>query len=181
MRSFESGYLSALEAENLRPFYLFEVESLYLWSGHYSLSWDSKTWLGNGWFQGLSSIKEEGNRNASLEIALSGVTQTIMSLILVDLKQGSIGTLYYGLFDGSNSIIADPVVLFVGEYDQSRITDSVDESLVSISFNSELTRLNKKTDLRYTDAAQKNLFPTDQGLEYVAGLSEWKGYFGVPK
>lgn len=183
MRALESTFLNALDDDTIRPLYLFEVDlgttSLNLWSGHYNLSWDSKTWLGNGWFQGLSSIKEISSRPTSLEISLSGVTTTIMSLVLADLKQGSVGTLYYGLFDGSASIIADPIILFTGEYDQSRITDSVDGSEVSLSFNSALGRVSRKFDLKYTDAAQKNLFPTDQGLEYVAGLEERSRFFGV--
>ena len=185
MRTFDSGFSNALDDGIIRPFYLFEINlgttTLNLWSGDYSLSWDSKTWLGNGWFQGLSSIKERSGRSSSIEIALTGVTSDVMSLILVDLKQGAQTTLSYGLFNTSWGIITDPITLFSGLYDQSRISDSIDSSQVSLSFNSNLSRLSRRFDLRYTDAAQKNLFPTDQGLEYVASLADWKGYIGVKK
>jgi hypothetical protein len=180
-----AAMITAFDEDILRPFYLFHLETtssdLYLWSGGYDLSWDSQTWLGNGWFRGLSSIKlNENQLNNNIEIALAGASASVVSLVLTSVNQSKTAIIYLGLFDSSGGIVADPIPLYAGYYSKSEIKDSSDISIISISLDAETSKIKKAKEIRYTDAAQDLLFPNagDQGLEYVSGLSEWKGYFG---
>ncbi len=181
--AFSGSMITALDEDILRPFYLFSLETtstpLYLFSGGFDLSWDSKTWLGNGWFRGLSSIKQNDNLlNGNIEIALAGASSSVVSLVLSSLTQSKIGVVYLGLFNSSLAIISDPTPIYSGYYSKSQIEDSPETSIISITLDAETSRIRQPKDTRYTDAAQKNMFSTDQGLEYVSQLSEWKGYFG---
>ncbi len=184
--AFSGSMITALAEDTLRPFYLFSIETtsttLYLASTGYDVSWDSKTWIGNGWFRGLSSIKlSEGLANNNVEIALAGASSSVVSLILSNMNQSKVGLIYLGLLDGSRAIVSDPTPIYSGYYSRSDIDDSPSTSVISIALDSETSKIKQPKDIRYTDAAQQNLFPAagDQGLKYVGGLAEWKGYFGV--
>ncbi len=184
--SWSAQMISALSEKVLRPFYLFSLETnstpLLLWSGNYNLSWDSKTWLGNGWFRGLSSIKiNENPQNNNIDIALAGANSSLMSLVLNDTAQSKLGIVYFGLFNSSLSIVVDPTILYAGYFSQSEITDSEKNSIITISLEGETSKVYDSSEIRYTDASQDNLFPNaeDQGLEYVVGLKDKKIYFGV--
>ncbi len=175
--------VEAFDEKVVRPFYLFELETeegdLLLSSTPYNLSWDSKTWVGNGWFRGLSSIKSnEGMNNNTMEIALAGANQSLISLALNSFKQSNKGLICLGLFDGSGSIIPNPTPIFVGFFSKYQIRDTAAESIMSIILESEVAKIYQPSNIRYTAEAQKHMFPTDKGLEYVAGLPDLKLLFG---
>lgn len=175
--------IAALNSKVLRPFYLFQLETsegdLRLSSTAYDLTWNSESYLGNGWFRGLSSIKaNEGLANNTIEIALAGANQSLISLALNSFKQSDMGVVYLGLLDADNSIIPDPTPLFVGFFSKYQIRDTAGESIMSIVLESEVARIYQPSNIRYTAEAQKHMFPTDKGLEYIAGLPDLKLLFG---
>lgn len=183
-RTLTSDVITALTSSVVRPFYLFEAEfastTLRLASTAFDISWDSKTWEGNGWFRGTGSIRETKDTEASgVEVALTGIPQTIVSLLLSDSRQNKTGSIYLGFFNSDLSIIADPFILWSGGLDIPRLEDTPDTCTVVLSYESELARLRKPLSLRYTDAAQKHLFPGDKGFSFVAKLANWKAYWGA--
>lgn len=175
--------LSKVSPNRIHPFFLFEgvfaSSTLRLWDGIGDLSWNSQTWLGNGWLKGFSDVKESGVVRANgLDVLLSGVPQALVSLILTEARHTCRATLRLGCFDDSGAIVADPYILFEGGLSSPRITDSGDSSEVTLSYEDDLVILQKSSDLRWNDASQRSLFPDDRGFEYIPALQSWTGFWG---
>ncbi len=183
-RALTAGILSELSAPTVRPIYFLELEfqgvNLNLCSDIINVNWDSKVWLGNGWFQGMGSIKEvEDIDIPSIEVTLSGVPETILSLVLSSGRQNKRGKLYLGFRDASLSIIADPVLIYDGNYDQASISDSPESSVVTIKYESDLSRIRKSQSLTYSDALQKSFYPADKGFEFVNSIADKPVFWGT--
>lgn len=174
---------SEIVAPTIRPFYLFEAdlssEVLRLSSTNYDLSWDSETWLGNGWFRGLGSVRETGAiESSSLEVTLAGVSSALLALVLNYARQNLVGRIYLGMFNSSGSIIADPFVLWEGGLDVPKILDTDRELTIGLSYVSAMVILKRAREWRYTDQQQQTLFSGDKGFEFVTALSQWSGFWG---
>lgn len=183
-RALSVDMLSEIEEATIRPFYLFEaafsVDTLRLYSGSGDLSWDSETWLGNGWFRGLGSIRETGEIQATgIDVILNGVPSALVSLVLSQARQNLSGKLYLGFFDAAGDIIEDPYLLFEGGLDVPRVRDAYNDSTITLTYESNLVRLKRKKELRYTDQMQKQMFPGDYGFGYMVMMAEWSGYWGT--
>lgn len=182
-RTLTTAAKNALDDATVRPFYLlyseFDGTTLRLFSGSRDLSYGGNTWLGNGWFRGMSSIRETGAIEASgIEVVLSGVPQTLLSLVLSYARQNLPGIVYLGLFDSSYAIIADPIVLFEGGFDVAKINRSPSDNVISLSYESNLASLRRRKEVRFTDQQQRLWYPSDRGFEFVAALAEWNGFWG---
>jgi hypothetical protein len=184
-RGLTGSMITELTATTVRPFYLFSAEfnvsTLRLASTPFDISWSSQTWLGNGWFNGLSSVREtEDVESSGIEVSLSGIPSSLVALVLSEARQNKRGKIYLGFFNSSGAIIADPFILWEGGLDVPKITDRPppQSPLVSLSYVSDLARLRRTYELRYTDAMQKQLYSGDRGFEFVAKLREWSGYWG---
>ena len=183
-RGLSTDMENALSASTVRAAILFEgvfvTDTIRLWTGYGNLSWDSKTWLGNGWLVGLADITEDGEiRSSNVDIQLSGVPLSLVSLILTQQSHASRGKLWLACFDSSNAIIADPWLLFDGALSAPRIDDSGDVSQVILTYEDDLIMLQRASELRFNHEAQISLFPDDKGFEYVAGIENWTGFWGL--
>lgn len=186
MRELTSDYLAELEASAVKIAFFFEGEfassTIWLWSGVGPITWDGKTWLGNGWLQGWSGAGETSELKAvSMDITLAGVPQDVLSLMLNEASQNKFGRLYLAFLDASDAVIDDPYLLFEGKLDYPEISDSSNDATVVISYESELVELEQAEESRYTDINQKSIYPTDLGLEYITSLAEWSGFWGFPE
>lgn len=182
-RDLTSGMVSAFTAGTVRPRLLFEgvfrTEQINLWTGYGDLSWDSKTWLGNGWLTGISDIVENGEIEAtSLDVILSGVPLALISLILTEQSHSSRGSLWVACMDSSDAVIADPYFLFDGALSAPRVDDSPEASQLVLTYEDDLVMLQRSSELRYTTETQQSIFSGDLGFEFVASLVNWTGFWG---
>jgi hypothetical protein len=150
---------------------------------HRDISWNSQTWLANGWFQGINAANENGDINATgCQVDLAGVPSSTIALILSELNHSKRGTIYLGFLDGSNeasvSIIGTPLTLFKGFCDVPILTDNSERAAISISYESELIRMDKTKSLRMTAESQAARFPGDKGFDYAALIEDWTGFWG---
>lgn len=183
-RDLSASFLSALEQTTLKPVYLFAAQLPTMWLYYCSLdkdvSWNGNTWLGNGTFLGLSSIKEAGKIEANgLDIILNGVSSSIISAFLGYSRQNLSGLIYLALLDASDAVIADPTLLFEGQLDTIKISDASDAMHVTLVYESTLILLKESPELRYNNATQQVIYPGDKGFEFVEQVAEWSGYWGV--
>lgn len=185
-RGLSAGMQTEVQASTLRPFFLISVNfpsaPLLLWDGYGDLIWSAATWLGNGWFQGFTDIREDNDINSKgVDILLSGVPQSLVSLILTEARHSVRGTIRIGMFDSSGAIIADPYLLFEGALSAPRIDESGETSQLTLTFEDDLIRLNRDKELRYTHESQQSIFSADLGFQYVAKLQDWNGFWGTKK
>jgi len=185
-RDITAAFISELSASNVNIAYFFEGEfqssTLRIWSGFGDITWDSKLWYGNGWFQGLGGVGESYDIKATnMEIQLAGVPSSVISLVLNETSQNRVGKIWLGFLDNSGAVIADPYLAFDGKYDSAEIDDGSDGASVTLTYETELIELEKAEERRYTDVGQKGIYPTDKGLEYVTAMADWEGFWGVPE
>lgn len=183
-RDITASVIAALDDTTLRPFYLFAAEFPTMWlyfsSTDRDISWNSSTWLGNGTFLGMSSIRESEKTEANgIDIILNGVSSTIMSAVLAYSQQNLIGNIYLGLFNDSGAIISDPALLYHGALDTVKISDASDAMHITLVYESTLILLKESANLRYNNASQQVIYSGDKGFEFVEQTAEWSGYWGV--
>ena len=183
-RTATSGLLTALVAPVVRPVLLFHGEfasgALRLWSGVGSLVWGGKTWTGAGNLLNIGGIAETSEVVASgTTISLSGVPVALVSAAILDARQGLPGRIYLGLLDEAGSLIADPVLLFLGRLDVPEIADGEDDCTITISYESRLIDLQTPREWRWTHESQRALYPNDDGLKFVTTIQgkeiKWGG------
>lgn len=185
-RNLTAAFITEATANSNRPIVLYEgvfaSSTVRLWNGYGDLSWNSQTWLGNGWFQGMEGGDETDEVEATdMGIVLSAVPSEVMSLVLGNQKQGALGKLYIGFLNSVGAVIADPYLWWQGKYSHSEISEGGDQSIVTIHYESLLVDLNRAKELRWTHEFQQKLFPGDRGFEYVQAAANWHGNWGIQK
>lgn len=176
MRDFTAGMITAIEEAVVRPFFLLKLQFdsgyIYLNSTNRNLTWDSQTWLGNGWFRDFPKITDSNDLAIeNLTVKLSGVPLSLIALVLGQSKNKNIGVLYFGLFNESRAIITDPLEMFSGWIDVPKIEDSIDSAVITITIENENADFDVPRESRYTDNDQQAKYAGDTGFRYVATLA----------
>jgi hypothetical protein len=182
-RDLTNDMITALTASENRPVIFFEgaFESgtLRFWTGSGVITWDSKQWQGNGLVHGFSLATETGDVEANgVEVILSGVSQSIIQLVLSSVRQGKVGTLWLGMLNTSGAVIGSPYKIFEGFFDTAEINENSEMPEIVIKYETKLIELERARDYRYTTESQKLFNSSDKGFEYVDGLQDWDGFWG---
>lgn len=154
-----------------------------LWTGNASKSFNdiggSGDYLGIGTMGSISSIAETTEVSAkTMDLTLSGIPTEYVSLALSGSYRGRDAVVYLVLFNTAMTSY-EQVTLFRGYMDQLVISEGSDTSAITVKCESRLIELNRPTDIRYTDEAQKQIYPTDKGLEFVASMGDKSIYWGT--
>ena len=181
MRDLSSDMLSALTADVVRPRFFFEgvfASTTLRYSTHSEdLSWDSKTWLGNG-FLADPGVYTDSTSN-SVEVKLIGQPSALVSLALQDVRQGQLGRIWLVLLNSSNAIIADPFLQYVGKLDKCDTRDSPAGSQIVLTYSSRLINLERSREFRFNHETQQAFFPGDLGFQYVEQIAkDYTQYWG---
>lgn len=134
-RSISQALESQMAAMDMKPVVFFEGEiagtTLRLWTGNHNIQWDNKTWLGNGWLHGISSLKGDKALVANgASVTLTGVPSELIATMLGNVQQSSTGKLWLG-FVGNDKQVAN----FIGvNSERLKRTDNA-----SLSFTGSFT------------------------------------------
>ena len=176
-RGLTSDVLAQLSASSLKPFLAMKAEFLEgdvrLWTGYGDISIGSETYTGGGTLLGVSGVEETSEIKATgLNVSLSGVDSSILSIALTANYQNRTFTMYLGMLDEAHQIISNVYQLFQGRMDTISINDSSDTVQFTLTVESRLIDLEKPNETRYTGVEQKRLFAGDLGLDFVADLQD---------
>jgi len=161
----------------------FSGSAVRVWTGNAtkSLSDDfgGGNYLGVGTLGGVSAVTETTDVSAKgIDLTLSGIPTEYVSLALSDNYRGRQVAVYLILFNTAMTSY-EQITMFRGRMNQISINESGETSTLIISCENRLIELNRPTELRYTDEAQKELYPTDKGLEFVAAMANKSIYWGT--
>lgn len=178
-RDLTSNYTDAANAEVVFPAFFVQLDfssvPLRIWSGTGTKSWDSSNWLGVGKLGAISPVQETQDIHATqVNLELSGIPAGELVAALTEDYQSRPATIYLNLMDSADAATANVVgsyPVFAGRIDQMIITDDADDSRIQVVVENNLIDLFRARDLRYTHEDQRNLFPDDDGLEYVAYIA----------
>jgi hypothetical protein len=177
-RSIGSNFLSQLNSSQLRTFYAVKMRftsgDLLLSTTYSNIVIDSETYIGSGNILNISQISETSDTKASgIQINLTGLDSSILSAGLNDNVAGMIVELYFGVLTttaNADAVVDTPYKIFEGFIDTMVLDEQGMSSSLKFTVENKMIILEKPSDRRYTDEDQKELFPNDRGLEFVASL-----------
>lgn len=167
-------------AAGARPIWLaeaaFDGDPLRLWSGIGERAWDGKTWYGAGSLVEIGQLQEVATGAApGFDITLTAghpalgdlaFFQLLLEHPVVDRRF----TLWRAWLDDAGEIVPEPVRLFVGRMDTSRIQNSGAERKVTLRVERLVRDQERASDLRHSHAAHKATYPDDDFFEFLVGV-----------
>lgn len=185
-RQVTSGFLAELTAGLNRPFMLLEAVFGATVLRYNTLSsditWDSKTWLGDGTFKALPTVSESSTVVAAgITVELAGEPAVLISTLLNNASHNSTGKVWLGFLNSSRQVIADPKQIFSGKLNTAPFVDGVDVASIKLNYESELINVLNNNEFRYNLKTQQITYPSDTGFKYMEALANWSGYWGKKK
>ena len=175
-RGLSSAVKTELATGVIDPVLLVEIEfgtPVYLTNAPFditsSVSGSSRTYITNGHLKNISGVNETNKPTKnSLQITLSGVDQTYVSIALSENIINAEVYIYRGFLDANNALIADPFLLFFGTIDEYRITDNTNTANLVLNITSHWGNFQKTSGRVTTDNSQQRFFSGDKGMEFAA-------------
>ena len=175
-RGLSSSVKTELATGVIDPVLLVEIEfgtPVYLTNAPFditsSVSGSSRTYITNGHLKNISGVNETNKPTKnSLQITLSGVDQTYVSIALSENIINDEVYIYRGFLDANNSLISDPFLLFFGTIDEYRITDNTSTANLVLNLTSHWGNFQKTSGRVTTDNSQQRFFSGDKGMEFAA-------------
>jgi hypothetical protein len=178
-----SAMLTALQGPVLRPALFLmatfnsggTIETVYMWTGLGSITWNGQTWLGLGSLLEVSTAEEGATVEAKgIAFTLSGIDVASLANALQDFQVGLPVQIWLGLFDNSSppSLIADPITTWAGKMDQPVLDVGGETASIAINCETRLIEMNCSVERRYTHDDTQLEHPGDLGCSFVNGLQE---------
>ena len=140
---------------------------VYAHSGIGTISYDGNDYLGVGDFGTVTRVKEsEGLGPAPFELTLSGLDSSLLAEALSAGSYGDSVTVLCGYRQDDGTLVDDPWVVAKGRlaYPVGVIGDN---NTISIVVQHNLNFLDQADGSRFSDEQQRQLYPNDEGFEYV--------------
>lgn len=203
-RDLNTEFVDGLQQSVVYPFFAvdlnFESGPLYFWTGYGDLSINGVTYLGVGTLVNISAVEETTEIEAKgAVVTMTGIPSSFLSLALAEPYQGRECKIYFGLWLNNRTITTqanDTITtedlfefgtetdtrylteIFSGELDQMNISEEGNTSTIAVTSENVLIKLERPVVRRFTNEDQKSRFPTDRGLEFVAGLQDKEVFWG---
>lgn len=132
-----------------------------------SVSGNSRTYTSSDFVLGISNFTEETDiTKTSLNLILSGASQTFISTVLNENVINDTVNIYRAFLDSSNAIIADPFLLYKGQIESFNINETETDSIVGLSIVSHWADFEKKAGRKTNNTSQQRFFSGDVGMDF---------------
>ena len=171
-RSPPASLLTALSQPEVQPFYAVDMNftsaPVRFWTGYGDRTINGDTYLGSGNLLSITGLDEVNDLSAkSITLQLSGVPASLVSLALQEPYQNRECKVYFGTTDTTT-----PIEVFSGLMNVMTIEDGGETSVISLTVESKLIRLEKSSNWRYTEGSQKARYSSDTFFNYVSDLQD---------
>jgi hypothetical protein len=177
-RGADADVIAAIEADRNQVVHLFRADfasgTVYATDSYRQLTWGGNTYLANGHLLSFAGVEESAELQvAQARFALSGVDQSLISVVLVENVIDRRVRVWTAFLDIDDAIIGEPVLIFDGRMDAPSIDEDPQGGTctVSISASNQFADFNRRAGRRTNDSEQQTLFPGDRGFEYVSALT----------
>lgn len=183
-RELTAAMLAQVQADKLYPIVFYEGEfasdTIRLWTGIGSISWNGYTWTGLGNLIAISPIKETtGIEAVGFQVTITGESSANVSRALQACRQNKPGKLWLGALTAAGAVVADPYQIRAGKFSQPIVDDNGQTTTIALIYEDELADLETPREIRYTSESQAQLYPTDRGFDFVPQLQDaaimWAG------
>ena len=136
-----------------------------------SVSGSSVTYTASSFLLSITNFTEETDiTKTSLGLSLSGADQTFISTVLSENITNDEVTVFRGLLNSSNALIADPLLLYKGNIENYSIQESDKQSNLTLSIVSHWADFEKKNGRKTNNASQQRFFSTDVGMDFSSEI-----------
>lgn len=118
-RAINAGMLTDIASDAAETTYLLQLEfttTLYATTAARDLNWNSQTWQALGGHMMVEPIGESLDRRAQgMRLTLSGVDQSVISVVLGQVVRGKEAVIYWAHFNPATGVVIDaPIEVFRG-------------------------------------------------------------------
>lgn len=183
-RGFPSSVLTALSSDHVALVTFAKLEfpsgTLYLHNSLGTYTWGGNDWLGTGDLGEISQLEEGAQISPyKISLSLSGLDATISGAALTEDYYLQPVTVYLGVLDANDALIADPTIIWEGAMDQMELSvGATDGDTIVLTAESELARFDKASNRKYTDAQLQSDFSGDLAFEFMADIEGAKIRWG---
>ena len=184
-RGLTNDMVTEVSASQLSPILLASLSfatPVHNWTGYGTITVGSTAYLGIGTLGSISPVEETTDLAArGISMQLSGVPTAMLAVALTENYQGRECSVLFGALQSSGALVSSPVTIFSGRMDVMSINDDGQNATIGMTAENKLVDFRRPREVRYTDQEQKNLFPSDKGLEFVTAIQEKQIYWGNAK
>ena len=184
-RGLTNDMVTEVSASQLSPILLASLSfatPVHIWTGYGTITVGSTAYLGIGTLGSISPVEETTDLAArGISMQLSGVPTAMVAVALTENYQGRECSVLFGALQASGALVSSPVTIFSGRMDVMSINDDGQNATIGMTAENKLVDFRRPREVRYTDQEQKNLFPSDKGLEFVTAIQEKQIYWGNAK
>ena len=132
-----------------------------------SVSGSSVTYLSSSFVMGISNFSEEVDiTKTTLNLGLSGASQTFISTALNENVVNDSVTIHRGFLNDSNALIADPFLLYKGTIDTFEVSEKGADSNIIFKIVSHWADFDKLSGRKTNNTSQQRFFSTDVGMNF---------------
>lgn len=160
---------------NINAVHLVEIDlgstTVYFTENSFNLVSDisgtSQTYLSSGVLLDVTNVQESAGVNvARLNLTLTGVNQTYISLALNNNITHNTVNIYRALLDASNAIIADPFLLYKGYINGYEIIDANNTATIKLDIESHFANAGQVNGRITNNKTQQRYFNSDTFFKY---------------
>lgn len=181
MRTLTAGMQTAVAAATGEILYLFQLDSsggtLRLCTAPVDITWNAQSWDGIGGILAFSGVEETADpAGQGVELTLSGVDQTIISILLQHQFRGYEVRIWLAHLAINGTIVADPIEIFRGrQLSDYRINEERPESgSGSVTIK---TRVQSRLSILRNPEAVRTSIVSQNDMLKRAGLSTGDTFF----
>ncbi len=172
-RGFPTNVATALAQQHVAIVTFAKLEfpsgTIYVHNSLGTYTWGGQDWLGVGDLGSISQVEEGIDVSPyAITLTLSGLDATISGAALTEDYFMHPVTVYMGVLDADDSLLADPTQIWAGFMDQMNVSLGADGGdAIQLIAESELSRFDVSRNLMYTNAAQQERYSGDLFFSHI--------------
>jgi hypothetical protein len=172
-RGFPTNVATALAQQHVAIVTFAKLEfpsgTIYVHNSLGTYTWGGQDWLGVGDLGSISQVQEGIDVSPyAITLTLSGLDATISGAALTEDYFMHPVTVYMGVLDADDALIADPTQIWAGFMDQMNVSLGADGGdAIQLIAESELSRFDMSRNLMYTNAAQQERYSGDLFFSHI--------------
>lgn len=176
MKTFSGPVVAALSGPNLAIVQLIALgfsSPVYLNTSTWNLTFGGNVYKGAAGLGAVSAVQDKPGEIQGITLSLFGDAATIaLALDAADTVQGTSCVIRTAIIETTNYTVLDAPTDWVGYLDTMSISEGSEEASVSVTAESKAVALLRGTAVKYSDADQRAIEPTDKSFSFATDQND---------